>query len=89
MCSVKMPHFWYVWMGVGVHACLLLCLHVCVCVCVLCKVWVTKKFPFRFFIKTVFIRATEWERLGHCMVCSMSVQQLIKWFVQWLIKRSV
>ena len=52
-------------------------------------VWVTKKFPFRFFIKTVFIRATEQEQLGHGTVRSTSVQRLIKRSVQRLIKRSV
>ena len=37
-------------------------------------VWVTKKFPFRVFIKSVFIRATETERWN----TTRSVQRLIK-----------
>ena len=52
-------------------------------------VWVTKKIPVSFFINTLFIRATETERLGHVTVRSTSVQWFIKRSVQRLIKRSV
>ena len=50
----------------------------------------SQKVPvFYYFIKTVFIRATERKRLGHGTVRSTSVQRLIKRSIQQLIKRSV